>query len=104
MTDKTQIAIEMQVQNYHDMGKRSLREWAKMYSSQLKKNDTFTDLAKCICINITSFDYAGKESGYSRSVIKDVETNETLRGLDDLEIYFIELPKREQVDDTRLRQ
>ena len=104
LTDKTQVEIEMQVQNYHDMGKRSLHEWAKMYSSQLKKNDAFTDLAKCICINITAFDYTGKETGYSRSGIKDIDTNETLKGMDDLDIYFVELPKREQVGDMRLRK
>ena len=34
LTDKTQIEIEMQVQNYHDMGKRSLYIWSNMYSAQ----------------------------------------------------------------------
>gem|GEM_PF-2718687 len=104
LKDKRQIAIEMQVQNYQDMGKRSLWEWAKMYGSQLGKSEKFKDLAKCICINITAFDYTGKKSGYSRSVIKDADTNETYKGMDDLEIFFIELPKRDTVGDDRLQK
>ncbi|MCL2099495.1 MAG: Rpn family recombination-promoting nuclease/putative transposase [Oscillospiraceae bacterium] len=104
LKDKRQIAIEMQIQNYRDMGKRSLFEWAKMYGSQLNKNDKYKDLAKCICINITAFDYTEKKSGYSRSVIKDADTNEIYKGMDDLEIYFIELPKRDRVKDDRLRK
>jgi hypothetical protein len=62
------------------------------------------DIAKCICINITNFDFTKKETGYSRHVIKDYETNETLEGLNDLDIYFVELPKREKVGDTRLQK
>jgi len=37
-------------------------------------------------------------------VIKNADTNETLKGLDDLEIYFMELPKRESVENTRLQK
>ena len=75
-----------------------------MYGSQLNKSEKFKELAKCICINITAFDYTGKQSGYSRSVIKDADTNETYKGMDDLEIFFIELPRRDAVGDDRLKK
>jgi predicted transposase/invertase (TIGR01784 family) len=104
LTDKTQIEIEMQVQNYHDMGKRSLYTWANMYSAQLNKKDAFIDLAKCICINIVNFDFTETDTGYGRYVIKNYETNETLKGLNDLDIYFVELPKRKKVGDTRIQK
>jgi predicted transposase/invertase (TIGR01784 family) len=104
LTDKTQVEIEMQVQNYHDMGKRSLYIWSNMYSAQLNANEPFINLAKCICINIIDFDFTQIETGYNRYVIKNAETNETLKGMDDLDIYFVELPKREKVGDTRLKK
>ena len=102
LTDKTQVAIEMQVQNYHDMGKRSLYGWAKMYSSQMKKSDRYFGLAKCICINITDFDFTEEDEGHSIYVIKNLKNNKIL--MDDLEIHFIELPKREKAGDTRLQK
>jgi len=102
LTDKTQVEVEMQVQNYHDMDKRSLHIWSKMYSAQMNRNDSYIDLAKCICINITAFDFTKEEDGHSKYVIKNEKTNE--RFMDDLEIHFVELPKREKVGDIRLKK
>ena len=102
LTDKTQTAIEMQVQNYRDMDKRSLYSWAKMYAAQLHKSELYKDLAKCICINITAFDFTKAEAGHSVHVIKNAKTNDIV--MDDLEIHFVELPKREKVGDTRLQR
>jgi predicted transposase/invertase (TIGR01784 family) len=104
LKDKTQVEVEMQVQNFNDMGKRSLYLWSNMYSAQLKTNDPFTKLAKCICVNITDFDFTKTDTGYGRYVIKNAETNEILKGLDDLDIYFVELPKQDKVGDCRLRR
>jgi len=102
LNDNTQIEIEMQVRNYHDMDKRSLYTWAKMYSSQLNKNDPYIKLAKCICINITAFDFTKENSGHNKYAIKNIETNEAFTN--DLEIHFIELPKRGKVDDMQIRK
>jgi len=102
LTDKTQIEVEMQVQNHHDMDKRSLYIWSKMYSAQMHKNDKYSDLAKCICINITAFDFTKEEDGHSKYVVKNDKTND--RFMDDLEIHFVELPKREKVGDNRLQK
>ena len=76
LNDKTQIEIEMQVQNYHDMDKRSLHIWSKMYSAQMNKNDSYIDLAKCICINITTFDFTKEDDGHNKYVVKNDKTNE----------------------------
>ena len=102
LTDKTQVEVEMQVQNYHDMDKRSLYIWSKMYSAQMKKNDRYADLAQCICINITAFDFTQEDDGHSKYVVKNDKTNE--RFMYDFEIHFVELPKREKVGDTRLQK
>ena len=102
LADKTQVAIEMQVQNYRDMDKRSLYAWSKMYAAQLHKSEHYKDLAKCICINILAFDFTKAEDGHSVHVVKNAKTNDIL--IKDLEIHFVELPKRGQVGDTRLQR
>jgi predicted transposase/invertase (TIGR01784 family) len=102
LKDKTQIEVEMQVQNHHDMDKRSLYTWSKMYSAQLKKKGKYHQLAKCICINIVNFDFTKETEGHSKYVVKNDKTNE--RRMNDFEVYFVELPKREQVGDTRLQK
>jgi len=102
LTDKTQAAVEMQVQNQHNMDKRSLHIWAKMYAAQLKKNGKYHELAKCICINITAFDFTKESKGHSKYVVKEDETNEPF--MTDFEIHFVELPKRDKVGNSRLRK
>ena len=47
LTDRTQIEVEMQVQDHHDMDKRSLHIWSKMYSAQMKRGGKYHELAKC---------------------------------------------------------
>ena len=102
LTDGEQIEVEMQIKDLHDMGKRSLYTWAKMYSAQLKKSGRYIDLKKCVCINIVNFDYTKSASGYSKKIVADAQTKEAF--MDEMEIHFVELTKREKVGDARLRK
>jgi len=98
----TQIQIEMQVANQYNMDKRSLYYWSGMYYTQLDKNQKYASLRKCISINILAFDYDKTNKPYSRYVLKEYESNDILT--DALDIRFIELPKRNEVTDNRLKK
>ncbi len=109
--------IEMQIKGTDFYGRRTLFYWAKMFGSQLDyindfptANEQITELEKlaalekqgklgysglkkCIVISLMDFNFFLDEK-YKRSfMLKDVETNETHKDLDYLDLYFIELKK-----------
>jgi predicted transposase/invertase (TIGR01784 family) len=102
LKDGTQIQIEMQVSNQYNMDKRSLYYWSGMYYSQFEKSELYKNLRKCISINILAFDYRKTDKAYSRYVLKEYESNEILTDM--LDIRFIELPKRSDVPNVRLKK
>ncbi|MHB1407771.1 MAG: Rpn family recombination-promoting nuclease/putative transposase, partial [Desulfitobacteriaceae bacterium] len=55
--DKRHINIEIQLKNEHDMTKRSLYYWAKLYSRQLFEGMAYEQLNPTITINILNFNY-----------------------------------------------
>jgi len=100
-----QYDIEMQIRGSDFYGKRALFYWAKMFGSQLdyvvdntkdKDKDVeigYSDLKKCIVISLMDFNYF-EDKKYNRYfTLKDGDTNEIHKGLDYLDLYFIELKK-----------
>ncbi|ALZ64645.1 PD-(D/E)XK nuclease family transposase (plasmid) [Bacillus cereus] len=51
----TQVNIEIQLQNTHDMVKRSLYYWSKLYTSQMQEGMPYCSLGKTITINLLDF-------------------------------------------------
>ncbi|AJH75333.1 hypothetical protein DJ86_67 [Bacillus cereus ATCC 4342] len=51
----TQVNVEIQLNNNHDMMKRSLYYWGKLYKSQLQKGMPYSALRKTITINLLNF-------------------------------------------------
>ncbi|MHB1652554.1 MAG: Rpn family recombination-promoting nuclease/putative transposase [Desulfitobacteriaceae bacterium] len=90
--DKRQIDIEIQLKNEHDMRKRSLYYWAKLYSRQLLKNMAYEQLNSTIMINILDFDYL-QETDEFHSAFHLYEEKKQFRLTDALAMHFIELPK-----------
>ena len=68
----------------------------------MKKTGKYHELAQCICINITNFDFTKEDEGHSIHVVKNDKTNK--RVMHDFEIHFVELAKREKVGDIRLQK
>ena len=91
------LNIEMQKKNDDNMYKRSLYYLAKLYSSQLRKGQRYKDLCPVIAINILDFTLFKDDKRCHRSfVLKDTKTNE--EGLRMLEMHFVELKKRQYMD------
>ena len=87
--------IELQVVNQHNIEKRILFYWAKMYTQTIKEGNEYSDLKKSICVLIADFELDGlkevkkyitkwniREEDYKSVILTDV-----------LEIVIIELPK-----------
>lgn len=90
-----QCDVEMQVVNQHNIEKRILFYWAKMYTQTIKEGNQYNDLKKSICVLIADFELDGlkeikkyitkwniREEEYKSVILTDV-----------LELVIIELPK-----------
>jgi len=87
------MEINIEVQHLQDktMAERSLYYWAKIFTSNLEKNQTYGQLTKTIAINILHFDFFAYEKYHSIFTIRE-ETENTL--LSDLfRIDFLEVLK-----------
>ena len=91
-TEGIQINIEIQLANRHDMDKRTLFYWAKMYIQQMREGMAYQELAKTITINILDFRYIKQTRSY-HSVFRLFEVEEGFELTEALEIHFMELPK-----------
>ena len=92
------INIEIQVKNEHNMIKRSLYYWSKMYEGQLKKSENYSSLSRTICINVLDFKYLKNENFHNCYRLKEKNTNEELT--DVIELHFIEIPKLRKLDNS----
>ena len=90
-----QCDVEMQVVNQHNIEKRLLFYWAKMYTQTIKEGNQYTELKKSICVLIADFELDGlkeikkyitkwniREEEYKSVILTDI-----------MEIVIIELPK-----------
>ncbi|PGO63994.1 ATPase, partial [Bacillus cereus] len=86
------VNIEIQIANKHDIQKRSLYYWSKLYASQMQEGMAYSELQKGITINVLDFVlYPNQEHFQTTGVLWDVEKE--LRICEDIEIHSIELPK-----------
>lgn len=92
-SNKELINIEIQLKNEHNMIKRSLYYWSKIYSEQLGEGQKYSALRRTICINILNFKYLDNNRFHNCYRLKEVSTNEELTNVQ--EIHFIEIPKLE---------
>lgn len=92
LEDGSRVNVEIQVNNKHDMEKRTLYYWSRMYTSQMKEGMDYGELCRTITINIVDFRYFPHTPGY-HSIFQLYESEEKFLLTDTLEIHFMELPK-----------
>ncbi|WP_033732610.1 Rpn family recombination-promoting nuclease/putative transposase [Bacillus mycoides] len=92
LEDKTQISVEIQLNDQHHFLKRSLYYWSRLYASQLQKGNSYDALRKTITINILNFPiFPEYENFHTTGKLWDIQLQKLL--LDDLELHVIEIPK-----------
>ncbi|WP_391207578.1 Rpn family recombination-promoting nuclease/putative transposase [Psychrobacillus sp. L4] len=89
------INIEVQLSDEHDMIKRTLYYWSRLYNSQLEKGKGYNTLAPTITINICNFTLFEKSEYYHSTFhLYEDSTMQRIDAMDDvLEVHFIEMNK-----------
>ena len=89
------INLEIQVINEHNMEKRTVFYWGELYTRQLEKGKTYTNLRRTITINILDFIYLPMNQAHSLYQIREQHSNHLL--MSEMEIHFYELPKLKKI-------
>ncbi|PEF30471.1 ATPase [Bacillus thuringiensis] len=86
------VNVEIQLNNNHDMVKRSLYYWGRLYTSQLQKAMPYSALHKTITINLLNFVMFSEHPAFhTTSILWNTQQKKLLS--DDIEIHTIEIPK-----------
>ena len=104
LKNKTIINIEIQALWDDSFINRTLFYWAKIYIEEFKQGEDYTQLHKCITINIVGKGFKINNKIHSRYCLKDIETDELLTDI--LEIHFLNLEKARElknIDDPLVR-
>ena len=90
--DGRHVNVEIQLENEHNMVKRTLFYWAELFSRQMVETQAYETLTDTITINILNFNYL-RETDEFHSEFGILEKKKHFPLTDALAIYFIELPK-----------
>ena len=89
--DNKLVNVEIQVKNDADYRDRTLFYWAKLYSSELKSGEDYSELKQTITINIINFNMFPGENYHNEVAAVIKETGEVFS--DKFSIHFFELKK-----------
>lgn len=98
LNNNTLCDIEIQVGNYHDLEKRILNSWAKIYRQSIGKSQNYIDMKKTIVIFITTFNVdslRGLKQYWTKWGI--FEENLQIKLTDIFEVDIIELSKAKRL-------
>lgn len=89
--DDRLVNVEIQVKNDTDYRDRTLFCWAKLYSSELKSGEEYSELKQTITINIINFNMFGGDDYHTEVAAMIKGTGEVFS--DKFSIHFFELKK-----------
>ena len=91
LKNNTIIDIEIQNRWNSEFVQRTIFYWAKMYTENLKTSEAYTNLPKCITINIVGEGFDLNNLIHSEYNVVEKHINDRLS--DELEIHFLNLAK-----------
>lgn len=89
--DERLINIELQINNEESFRERTLYYWSRIYGSELKSGEDYSNLKETICINIVNFNLFDCDAFHSHFKIMEKSRHEVLT--DKFGIHFFELKK-----------
>lgn len=103
---KNKTIINIEIQNLWDESfvNRTLFYWAKIYIEEFRRGEDYTELRKCITINIVAKGFNLNDKIHSKYLLKEEESSEKLTDI--MELHFLNLEKaREEkdIDDPLVR-
>jgi predicted transposase/invertase (TIGR01784 family) len=94
LKDGTSINVEIQVEDEHNMGKRSMYNIARIKARQMRKKGDYGKIPPAISVNLLDFDFITDSENYHNTYrMINVKTFEEMPNSETLEIIFIESPK-----------
>jgi predicted transposase/invertase (TIGR01784 family) len=92
LADATAVNIEVQIRNEHNIGRRSLFYWGRLYNQGLKKGQDYRSAPNVIAVNIIDFDFPPE--GYIHTCFQLRESkNPSIVLTSALEIHFVSMVK-----------
>jgi predicted transposase/invertase (TIGR01784 family) len=92
LADGSMVNIEVQLRNEHNIDRRSLFHWSRMYSESLNKGEDYQKLPNVIAVNIVDFDFPAEGDVHTCFHLRE-DTNPSLILTDALEIHFVNMVK-----------
>ena len=94
-SDRTLTNVEIQLQQFDDMDRRTLYYWSQLYNRRLLGGEDYENLNRTVTINILDYRLFKDETWpYYHSCFAVLNTKDVRHALTkDLEIHFVELPK-----------
>ncbi|WP_304519402.1 Rpn family recombination-promoting nuclease/putative transposase [Clostridium estertheticum] len=102
--DGTQLEIEVQLTNQHNMDKRTMWYWGEMFSEGIKKGDDYKNLTKVITINIVDFEYIKIPDKFHTTFHLWEDGDKDYMLTDVVEIHFIEMAKFRKLKNKNLKE
>ena len=91
MADGSQVNIEVQVQDRHNIEQRTLFYWARLYEEALNKGEDYLGLCRTVMINVLGYSTLPQPDYHNIYGLYDIASGHRLT--EDIEIHFLELPK-----------
>ena len=101
LKDKTIINIEIQNRWRGDFPERSVYYWSKMYNESIKQGQDYTNLPKCITINLIGKGFNKNKRLHNKYFLMEKDTKEPL--FSKLEIHIINLETAKLLDESNYK-
>ena len=98
LKDKTIINIEIQNRWRGDFPERSVYYWSKMYNESMKQGQDYTNLPKCITINLIGKGFNKNKRLHNKYFVMEKDTKEPL--FSKLEIHIINLETAKLLEES----
>ena len=97
-----QVDIEVQVVNEHNMKKRTLFYWSRIYATSLTAGQSYRSLKPAIMINLLGFKLLPQKEPHAMYSVYNIANGDRLNN--DMEIHFLEIPKYAIYQDKPAKQ
>jgi predicted transposase/invertase (TIGR01784 family) len=86
------VNVEVQLKDFHNMGKRTLFYWSREFMKGIEKGDDYAILPKVITINIVNFDYIDLKEYHTCFHLRE-DKHRAYILTDVIEVHFINMVK-----------
>ena len=101
LSDETRVNIEVQLHDKHNMDRRSLFYWSKLYTETMKMGNDYEELPDAIAINIVNYDFPSEGGVHTRFRLREV-SDPSVELTSAMEIHFINMVKWKKLKDKDL--